>query len=241
MTSVKNIYQKARALRRKVELFKNHFEVLESEADVEQLLNTDSEKINIIFRFLVRPVSFEKDKKGFVKSITLKRQKLEGEHYKQTAIDDPEAKNLLTYSNDLIFRCIGYKGYCIDKKNLPFDYVKGIIPNSNGCMLTGVDSEYSHVGKYVAGWIRQGPIGVIDTTLKGSEETWVNMRRHLENEKLPLKVDPYDSIATNFKEQRVSFKDWERVDKHEIEEGKKIGMCRVKMNDNGLIRELINN
>jgi len=83
-----------------------------------------------------------------------------------------------TYHNDLVLRCIGYKGYCLDRDNVPFDDEKGIIPNSNGVMLTEKNSQYAQIGKYVAGWIRQGPIGVIDTTLKGSEETWVNMRRH---------------------------------------------------------------
>ena len=143
------------------------------------------------------------------------------------------------YPTDLVMKCIGYKGYNLEPENLPFDYKNGVIPNHSGCMLTAPGSESFQVGKYVAGWIRDGPIGVIDTTLKGSEETWVNMRRHLKAEKLPLKSDAFETILEKFKEQRVSFADWEKINDREISDGKKVGMCRVKMNDNSEIRNFI--
>jgi len=78
ITSTKNIYQKARALRRKVEFFSKNFEVIE-EKDLENLLNTDSDKINIVFRFLLKPTKFKVDPKTrMVSGITLQRQRLEG-------------------------------------------------------------------------------------------------------------------------------------------------------------------
>jgi len=49
-TSTKNIYQKARALRRKLEFFNKNFEVIE-EKDINSILNNDSKNINVILRF----------------------------------------------------------------------------------------------------------------------------------------------------------------------------------------------
>ena len=39
-------------------------------------MDTDNGKINIVFRFLLKPIEFKQDENGFVDKIVLKRQKL---------------------------------------------------------------------------------------------------------------------------------------------------------------------
>jgi hypothetical protein len=56
--------------------------------------------------------------------------------------------------------------------------------------LTEANSKYYKVGKYAVGWIKSGATGVIDTTLKGAEETFNNMNLHIKHEKLKMKEDP---------------------------------------------------
>ena len=67
---------------------------------------------------------------------------------------------------DVLLRSIGYQSKPIE--NVIFDKKAHIIPNSNGCVLAEGKEDMVEVGLYVTGWIKTGPIGVIDTTLKDS-------------------------------------------------------------------------
>lgn len=102
------------------------------------------------------------------------------------------------------------EGVIFDKKN-------NIIPNSNGCVLSAVvfkknwilmncyqdKEDMVEVGLYVTGWIKTGPVGVVDTTLKDSlvfqmdflfcnnkKETYVNIKQHYLKGYFEEKEDP---------------------------------------------------
>lgn len=38
------------------------------------------------------------------------------------------------------------------------------------------------MGLYCAGWVKRGPVGIIDATLRDAMETFKMMKHHLEND-----------------------------------------------------------
>lgn len=73
------------------------------------------------------------------------------------------------------------------------------IANSNGCLTNGEDKVA--LGNYASGWCKTGPQGVIDQTLLGCEETFNNIRIHLQNhvlqEKAAINVDNIFNPSVN--------------------------------------------
>lgn len=202
-------------------------------------------KINVIFKVLtdtqsINPCESSPDRMG---SITFGKNKLYGYMYKQRAEVDTEQEPF-TDNSDLVFSCIGYKSIPIGGE--PFDNSTNIIPNVNGCILTEPFSTYYKVGKYSVGWIKTGATGVIDTTLKGTEETFNNMVLHMKHDKLALKEDPLIAVQRKIQELShdhtdliTSFDDWMRIDAEERRLGELEGRCRVKMNSYDQIREFL--
>jgi hypothetical protein len=47
---------------------------------------------------------------------------------------------------------------------------------------------------YCAGWIKGGPVGVIDQTFASSQETIVNLKNHILAKILPSRDDPRGTI-----------------------------------------------
>lgn len=68
-----------------------------------------------------------------------------------------------------------------------------MIANSNGCIL---DNDGKIIkAHYAAGWIKTGPIGVLDTTYVNAVETCNNIMNHMHNDVLETKFDPYDDVV----------------------------------------------
>ena len=63
---------------------------------------------------------------------------------------------------------------------------------------------------YVAGWAKRGPVGIIDSTLRDSMETFRMIKHHIDNDMLTEKKtsveDVLKSIETN--ERIVTYEDW---------------------------------
>lgn len=70
---------------------------------------------------------------------------------------------------------------------IPFDSKKNIIPNFFGCVKKS-ESEELDIGLYCAGWVKRGPVGIIDATLRDSMETFKMIKHHLESDMLPEKL-----------------------------------------------------
>jgi hypothetical protein len=54
------------------------------------------------------------------------------------------------------------------------------------------------IGMYAVGWCKNGPQGVIDQTLLSCEETFNNIRIHVNNGVLLEKALPYIETKVNF-------------------------------------------
>ena len=130
---------------------------------------------------------------------------------------------------DMVFRSIGYLGAAIP--GLPFDDRRGTIPNDQGQLLDGVDGKLLNQ-EYTAGWIKRGPSGVIGTNKQDAMETFSRLKQNWQTSQTPQpKLVQHDllDLLKQKKIQFVSFEDWKKLDKFELEQGQLNGKSRQKI------------
>eukprot|EP00878_Enallax_costatus_P042799 GHUV01050276.1.p1 GENE.GHUV01050276.1~~GHUV01050276.1.p1 ORF type:complete len:172 (+),score=56.42 GHUV01050276.1:291-806(+) len=135
------------------------------------------------------------------------------------------------YPVQMVLKSIGYKSLPID--GVPFDSKQGIVPNSAGRVLTGVNAQKDSVvpGLYVCGWLKRGPTGIIGTNLTDAEETF----NSLAQDYLSLQPAAAGTAGSGLKQllQRrgkhvVDHRAWERLNSYEVQQGEKEGSARIK-------------
>lgn len=172
--------------------------------------------------FFRSPKKFIINDKNNVTGIELTCNKLEGENWesqKCIPTDEIEVVNC-----GLVFRSIGYKSIKADE-DVPFS--NGLVLNERGCVI----DEANELGKlYVAGWLGTGPVGVILHTMGNAFQVAKTICDDLKN-----KADYSKSGFAEFKDivkdktDIVDWEGWQKIDKFEIEEGKKRGKPREKI------------
>ena len=174
--------------------------------------------------FLISPTKIEGSK--WVEGLELVHNEIvkEGRILRAKATDEVMHLNV-----DMVFRSIGYLGAAIP--GLPFDDRRGTLPNDQGQLLDGVDGKLLNQ-EYTAGWIKRGPSGVIGTNKQDAMETVSHLKQNWQTSKIPQpKLVQHDllDILREKKIQFVSFEDWKKLDKFEIEQGKQNGKSRQKI------------
>ena len=160
--------------------------------------------------------------------------RLEGEARKQRAIecdenDDPALREL---NCDVLVKSIGYRS--LKMTGVPFDNRKNVIPHEFGCVIDP-DSGKLEVGLYVAGWIKRGPVGIVDATLRDSMETFKMLKHHMESDMLEGRSTSIAETKELFKKPsendfRVVEKDnWQKIKDEEISRGEKLGKIKEKI------------
>ena len=81
---------------------------------------------------------------------------------------------------------------------VPFDARRNVIPHEFGCVIDQESGKHD-VGLYVAGWIKRGPVGIVDATLRDSMETFKMLKHHMENDMLAEKKGSMDDTQSLFK------------------------------------------
>lgn len=134
----------------------------------------------LILRFLRSPTELHATD-NHINGVTLQRMKLEGEPKSQRAVpsDSPDESALRDYKCDVLVKSIGYRSLAMS--GVPFDQKRSVIPHEFGC-VKDPDSGKLELGLYVAGWIKRGPVGIIDATLRDSMETFRMLKHHLETD-----------------------------------------------------------
>ncbi len=130
---------------------------------------------------------------------------------------------------DMVFRSIGYRGEAIP--GLPFDDRRGTIPNDQGQLLDGVDGKLLNQ-EYTAGWIKRGPSGVIGTNKQDAMETVSRLKQNWQTSQTSQPKLVQDDLLDLLKQKKiqfVSFEDWKKLDKFELEQGQLIGKSRQKI------------
>lgn len=96
------------------------------------------------------------------------------------------------------------------------------------------DSKKPLPGLYVSGWLKRGPVGIIDSTLRDSIDTFRIIKFHMESDMLPEKTtsieDAEKVIAQKtLKDPCVNYTDWLEIDEVERKRGQEVGKTREKI------------
>jgi ferredoxin--NADP+ reductase len=129
--------------------------------------------------FLRSPVGFEADDAGMLTGVTFGINRLA----QQGGGIEPTGQ-VETVDAGLVLTSIGYRG--VEVPGLPFDQVRGVIPNERGRVVTSAGPVS---GLYVTGWIKRGPSGFIGTNKSDSAETVARLREDLEAGRLSAPVN----------------------------------------------------
>jgi ferredoxin--NADP+ reductase len=131
---------------------------------------------------------------------------------------------------DMLFRSIGYKGHPLS--GIPFDERDGIIPNREGRVLDATTKQ-PIARLYVAGWIKRGPSGVIGTNKPDAAATVELMLADAQQQQfsqgLQTDAEALPALLARKQVRYVTYADWQRIDKVEVAEGKKVGKPREKL------------
>ncbi len=129
----------------------------------------------------------------------------------------------------LVFRAVGYRG--VPLPEIPFNDRWGVILNEKGRVIDP-SANKPMVGLYTSGWIKRGPTGVIGTNKPDSVETASMMLEDLSSGAILNPAHPDSASAEKFicdkQPKYVSYSDWLKLDKMEIERGAQQGRSRVK-------------
>lgn len=128
----------------------------------------------------------------------------------------------------LVLRAVGYRGAPVG--GYPFDDRSGRIPNADGRIVG--DDGTPLVGRYVAGWIKRGPQGVIGTNKADAGDTVESLIDDLANGRLlnpahPRREDTAALVAVRAPDA-VSWADWQEIDRRERDRGESAGRPRRK-------------
>ena len=114
---------------------------------------------------------------------------------------------------------------------VPFDKKRNTIPNSFGC-IKDPSTDQLQVGLYCAGWVKRGPVGIIDATLRDAMETFRMIKHHMENDLILEKKTSKDEIVQMLgtgSEEIITMDKWEKIRDYEIEQGRLAGKLKEKI------------
>ena len=124
-------------------------------------------------------------------------------------------QQLATLPAGLVIHATGYRG--IPLAGLPFDERKGIVPNTEGRVLTAAGGN-PVPGAYVVGWIKRGPRGVIGSNKFCARQTVRALIDDLAKGRLMQAAKPASEIEHLLRERQcriVTFRGWKNIDRHE--------------------------
>lgn len=168
----------------------------------------------IDFRFHTAPVELVGD------------TRLTGVRVQRRGIDDSEVLDC-----GLLLRSIGYRGAPIP--GLPFDATTGTVANQTGRVYDPGSGQPVR-GRYVAGWIKRGPSGVIGTNRFCADETVHCLVSDFHSGILGAPTADLEGLGRLIRSRSAhSFgaDGWIAIDRHERAQGRLQGRPRVKLVD----------
>ncbi|BBZ05675.1 putative ferredoxin/ferredoxin--NADP reductase [Mycolicibacterium chitae] len=130
----------------------------------------------------------------------------------------------------LVLRSIGYRGTPV--ADLPFDGARGTVANVDGRVV----ADRVRPGRYVAGWIKRGPTGVIGTNQACAQETVDALLADFRAGSLVhpdayADAEQFEMFLRARRPEAMTAADWFAIDRHERIEGTRQGRPRVKLID----------
>lgn len=189
-------------------------------------------------QYLKSPVEFiqnKKDPRLLEATVFRKNQLAYDELLKKTVISLSTEKTE-TLKNELVVLSIGYKGSSLpgfEDSDILFDSRQNRISNREGRILRASstpskDPEHNFSykrGWYTAGWIKNGPQGVIATTMMESFDTADKVLEDLANG-IHTEASGKDLLG---KLDGVDWQGWQKLNVVELERGKQVGKTREKV------------
>ncbi|CAK7222384.1 NADPH-adrenodoxin reductase [Sporothrix curviconia] len=174
--------------------------------------------------------------------------------FEKTRLTDPFDSNaqvehtgeLVDVPAQLVFRSIGYRSKALadfDDLGIPFDDRRGLILNDGlGRVLRDVRSPDASMttqpypGFYCAGWVKRGPTGVIASTMEDAFTTadaivgdWQSQAHFLAgSEEARAGWDGVRAEVDTAGAKVVSWADWQKIDRVEMDRGQQLGKPRSK-------------
>lgn len=139
----------------------------------------------------------------------------------------------------LVLRSIGYRG--VEIPGLPFDATAGTVANRAGRVFDSTSGRPVR-GRYVAGWIKRGPIGVIGTNRACADETVQSILADFRGGVLSeptVDLETLRGLIEARRPQSFGTDGWLAVDRHEREKGQRLGRPRVKLLDAESVRAVL--
>jgi ferredoxin/flavodoxin---NADP+ reductase len=177
----------------------------------------------IHLRFLVSPVELL-GADGQVAAVKLERNRLEPRG------DDLAARGTGVFEElpaGLVVRAVGYRSLPLPA--VPFDERRGIVPNERGRVLEAPGQVMPAV--YVVGWVKRGPSGLIGSNKPDGAETAARILEDLPHLVAAPEAtrEAVDQRLAERGTRVVSFADWQRLDRLELESGAAAGRTRIKL------------
>ncbi|MBO0984239.1 FAD-dependent oxidoreductase [Rathayibacter sp. SD072] len=182
---------------------------------------TGSASRRLHLHFWAKPLEFVDDGQGRVAAIRYERTEPDGEGGVRGTGEIREVPV------QAVYRAVGYFGSPLD--GLPFDEMRGVIPNREGQVLDDEDQQVH--GVYATGWIKRGPVGLIGHTKSDAMETVAHVLRDQASWWTPAHPEE-SAIVALLEERGVAYTDlegWHRLDEHEQALGAPEGRARVKV------------
>lgn len=177
----------------------------------------------VVFRYLVSPVELEGAES--VSGVRCVRNEfVESDRTSVRATGET-----FVIDTGAVVRAIGYRGRPVD--GLPFDDVRGVVPNEVGRVVAPGDHEQVP-GVYVTGWLKRGATGGIGMNRICGHETAASVLADHIDGRLPSPASTRDDVPELLAARgidRVDGTGWKKIDKAEKAAGRAAGRHRVKL------------
>lgn len=187
-------------------------------ASVDPEERTASRRIHI--HLFQAPVEIVADENGHVRALRTERTELTGDGgVRGTGV-------ITTWPVQAVYRAVGYRSSAI--AGLPFDEVRGVVPNVEGRVVEAAGSEVTLPGIYATGWVKRGPVGLIGSTKSDAQQTIAHLVEDAEAGLLHATGERtgHDALVDLLEERGVRYttwEGWELLDAYEMRLGSEYG------------------
>ncbi|MCD4549130.1 FAD-dependent oxidoreductase [Schaalia sp. lx-260] len=167
------------------------------------------------------PIEIVPDDKGHVRALRTERMELVGDGtVRGTGV-------MTTWPVQAVYRAVGY--YSSPIPGMPFDTVRGIIPNDEGRVRETSDPDSATIdGLYATGWIKRGPVGLIGSTKSDAQQTIAHLVEDAQAGRLRARGTSvgHEAIVKLLEERNIEYTTWdgwELLDEYEQSLGASYG------------------
>ena len=192
-------------------------------AELGQAHDGDGRPKRLTLKFLTSPVAILGQER--VEGIRVVRNRLSVDV--AGAVRAEATSNCEDIACGLVVRSVGYFGRPIP--GMPFDAASGVMPNRAGRVVA---DGHCLNGSYVVGWLKRGPSGVIGTNKVCAQETVTALLEDLVFGRLAppaSDLNAFDALLSKRSPQRMDYRAWNVVDRHERAAGLRQGRPRVRL------------